>query len=411
MDLKVMRILILGLTLVLGVIGCSQGESNEDTSSVTGKVTWADDSLSLPKPKPQDGLQAFGKKLTSFFANSGLSASSSAGQKKKIFGKHFVKSVAEIDGIPREQGEGILKDLVSPKSQACGGASCSVVFALKDKEIPGFLDELLDEAGTSKELAQESKKSLRDKIIGSLIPGQAVSKPSKPRDYVASIYRQKPKVEPPEPQAPKEVFSYDELSMMAGDKFIHVVYDYTSTADYHYIRKVESTSRENLRKEGMSSWDINRWTVPSNVIFEGMKKIPPIRGKAYRGMQDLTAEDIASWVRAWQEKKPIGLGFGDQPATTSASWSVEAAMKFLRGHIFFGGGSKYAALLEITNHRGVAIERVSKVPEENEVLLPRNLKVTIESIVPMENAKRTFIIKMRGVTSAYVRLGEMRQVA
>lgn len=411
MDLKTVRIWALGLTFVLSVYGCSQGQSSEDTSMVTGKVTWADDLLSLPKPKPQDGLQAFGKKLTTFFTHSGLSASSSSGQKKKVFGKHFVKSVAEVDGIPREQGEKVLKELVSPQSQACGGASCSQVFAIKNQEIPGFLDELLDEAATSKELAQESKKSLREKIVGSLIPGLSISQPSKPRDFIASIYRHKPMVEPPEPQAPKEVFSYDEISNMAGDKFIHVVYDYTSTADYHYIRKVESTPRENLRKEGMSSWDINRWTISSTVIFEGMKKIPAIRGKVYRGMQDLTAEDIASWVRAWREKKPIGLGFGDQPATTSASWSVEAAMKFLRGHIFFGGGSKYAALLEITNHRGVAIEQISKVPEENEVLLPRNLKVTIESIVPMENAKRTFIIKMRGVNSAYVRLGAMRQVA
>jgi hypothetical protein len=389
-------------------VGCSQGGAREDASDVAGKVTWADEVVPLPKAKPQEGLKAFGKKLTSFFTQSGLSASSSAANKKKVFGRYFVKSVVEVDGVPREQGENALKNLVSPQSQACGGASCSSVFAIKFQEVTGFLDDLLEEAGSSKELAQEKNKALRDKIVGSLIPTQAVVKPVKPKDYVATIYSKKPATPPSEPKPPKEILSYDEIANLAGDQFIHMIHDYTATADYHHIRQVESMPREKLM---MSSWQINKFMITSNVIFAGMKKVPPVRAPVYRGMQDLTAEDIAAWVRAFKDKKPIGLGFGDQPATTSASWSVEAAMGFIRGHILFGGGPKYAALLEITNHRGVAIERISKVPEESEILLPRDLKVTIESIVPMENAKRTFIIKMRGINSAQVGLRKIRLAA
>jgi hypothetical protein len=394
------------LVLISALIACSRDSDGETGSDVAGKVSWADELFSLPKPKNSEGLYIFGKKLATFFGHGGLTPSSSVSAKKKVFGKHFVKSVAEVDGLPREQGEKVLKDLLAPQSQACGGANCAAVFAVKDKEVPAFLDELLDAAGTSKELAKPDKKGLRKKIVGSLMPAKAVTNLSQPRDYIASIYKQAPMAEPVEPKSPMEIFSYEEISDRAGDKFIHFVFDYTSTSDYNFIRRVESSSRETLLKEGMSSWEINRWMASSNEIFEGMKKIPPVRGVVYRGMQDLTAADIAVWVKAWKEERPIGLGFGENPATTSASWSVDQAMKFLHGHMFFGGGSKYAVLLEISHHRGVAIERISKIPEEKEVLLPRDLKVTIESIVPMEDRQRTFIIKMRGVDSAQVILNQ-----
>lgn len=398
---KINRKWLWGLALCVGVSACYPMPKKDDESITVGKVAWADDLLVFPKHKSIDGLKSFGRRLVSSFSSKALPTSALKISKRQIFGSHYLKSVSEVGGLPREQSEKVLTELLDPMNRACGGAGCAVVFGVKNAEVPVFLDNLLDEVGTSAELAKTQNNTVRKRLLGSLIPFSFGSKSLKPRDYVSSIYRYKPIPRPAEPKAPREIFSADDIKKIAGEEFTEIIFDYTTKPNFAKVfREIELKSVDDLTKSGVASADLNRWMSYSNMVFAGLNKIPKVSSPVYRGMQNLDAQDIAIWVRAWQESKPIGLGYAGEPATTSASWSVDQAMRFVREHISSAPDAKYAVLLEISNHRGVAIEKISDYPMEKEVLLPRDLKVIIDAVVPMEKCKRTFIIKMRGVNTA-----------
>jgi hypothetical protein len=280
---------------------------------------------------------------------------------------------------------------------------------VSEKEVPQFFDDLLADVGTSKALAKKERHHTRRTVIASLVPTAAFQNIDDPSAQVARLYFESPSPLPKQGPIPEGLLSTDDIRERTGEEFIDAIRDYTALHDFMYIRRVESLDQTSLKKLGMSEKEISLWRSKSDLIHTGIKKLPIIETPVYRGLVGLNEETIGLWYSAWKARKAIGLGFDNQGALSSASWQVKGATEFIMPNLMPGGTtSKYAVLLEIRSHRGVSIEHISEIPDEFEVLLPRDQKVIIEHMSFVSGARKTILIKMRGVDSASVSIRERK---
>lgn len=397
------------------VMACGRPQTEGEATALTGKASVSSGALLVPEAKSPGFLQSLKRNLGLLLHGVGKlgNAAGSFMSARARLAETYYQASSQAGGIPREQGEILVKSLVSPESQACGGESCARVLGIDEKAVPEFFDDMLAQAGSSKALA--TKEGVRDRVVASLMPHTALVEPTSVRDKIASLYKQRARPTPSQSPEPKEIVTPSEAEEKAGFRYIRAVYDFTTKMDYHFIRRVETTSRDVLLQEGMNVKDIDKWLQKSKIINDGLKKLPVVRATVYRGLQNLTDEDISVWIDAWKSGRPIGLGFGEKPATTSSSWHIYSATSFITQHLLLNRKTKnFAVILEIRDHRGVSIQNLSAMSSEFEVLLPRDQTVKIQSIVPLEGAPRTFIIKMRGVPTAYLHeqaMGSFRRAA
>ncbi len=385
------------------VVACGRREQVPSFSELGGKVKWADELIQAPPSKSRESLKKFAEVLGQSAKGAGKAPVPRGSLKvvQENFGSVYLSAVSEIGGVPREQGEDVVKTLVSAESQACAGISCANIFGVSEKGVPQFFDELLDRAGSNKTLAEPQNAAKRKTILGSLIPDEALRHPVQAKDLIARIYLLNPRPTPSEKFPIDGILSGREIKQKTGLNFVSYMSDYTTKGEYRGIRLVESTPKEDLLKTGMHRSEIDKMLKKSEVINDGLKKLPIFGNTVYRGLKGLSEEQIAHWIGAWKSRRPLGLGPHDVPATSSASWNIYTATGFISSHLLMSGRTdRYAVVLEITSHRGVAIQNVSGFPNEYEVLLPRDQRVMIEAIAPLEGAPRTFLIKMRGLDSA-----------
>ena len=397
MSLPKLRLSI-AVTICLA-LGCQAPSDPSDHSETLGKKPFLSHLFSRPKEVSAKTFSEFLKKLS----KPGMMASSSSKNSKKIarqqLGISYIRETQALGGIPREQGEEALKSILSPKSTACDGGSCSQVFGLSDKEVEDFMNELMAEAAASKSLSNPEAIPRRSKIISSLAPSGAFTTPKEPWDYIGYVIMTNPEYRPQRLSQPLSIVTQDMIDQSTKTKFLDAIYSYTSS-DSGKIRHVEVHSDVELIKQGYHIEDIKILRDHALVINNGLKKLPKVSQVVFRGMADVSAENLALWAKNWHEKLPMYLSAEQRPALTSASWNLEIAERFTKSFRSADGHVHFNILMELRDHKGIAIENISIYPSECEVLIPSHQQFIIEKMAPMADDPLTILVTMRGVNSA-----------
>ena len=343
-------VLLAFLSAACGVMPFAKSPlENESTASgATGIISGS--LFSKPKALTSDALKKFAStilKSTKTAALKDVLSTTTAGN-TEAFGKLYAEAVIATDGVPREQGVQVVKALVSPTSQGCGGVSCAKVFGVEKDQVEDFMDNLLTEVG-QKEASQQ-----RQQLVASLMPQEAFDKPIKPRDVVASLYQAGPRFLPLRSHRPSGIMLQADFMKLAGLDLVKAVHQYTSVG-FSALRQVERLSPDEAAKLGMSSSNYEYWKKQSVILNDSLKKMPVVPGVIYRGIEKVSYETIASWVKKWQSGTPIHLGQNDQPAITSATWDIKIAKKFLALKRPFDAGKTetMSIFFEIEGHKGV----------------------------------------------------------
>ena len=378
-------------------IACKKDVVNSQVSAPTGLFQPGDKLFVRPKIKSQEALSQFGDQLVvklSRVLPSGGSTAASV-KPKDIFHQAYLEALIHSGGLPRAQGEKIIKKILDPSSQLCGGANCGMILGITEDEIPHEFDEMLIKAGSSKTLAKSDMASTRQLVLGSLLYEGNETKVG-PWALIREKLLERPKPMPPKPGAPNDRLDSLEIKRAAGFAFIEAINSYTSQ-EFRIFRAIELYADDELVKKGLSREEIKSWRQTIILMNDGLKKLPKFSGQIYRGVSGIKDTTLASWIEAWRDKKTFVLGTNNKPALASCTWNPEIAENYLFRNRPNQDRDEFSVLFQISNHRGVSIEHVSQYPGEKEVLLPSDQKFMIESIIPLENAPRTLVIQLRGV--------------
>jgi hypothetical protein len=385
------------------LFGCGSSERRHDSSQLSGWKDTAATIFSLPLPREASVVRDFSRSIVkeSLPRGTGPLTSNASGDARDLVQKAYLHAISDVGGIPREQGETVLKDLVSENSRACAGVSCSKIFGLGEEDVEGFFDFSLLIVGANAQLAKPEKHAQRATLIGSLLPkGAVTARPQSTKDLISRIYLQSPLPYPVGARTPDVLVTKPVSRNENGKQFNRLVAEFTNFS-FEKIRRVETTPRDQLIASGMSSAEINSWHTKATMINNGLKKLPRVHQTVYRGVRDVQREHVARFVALWLDRKPLALGPNDLPALTSTSWRPEVASLFLIDrNLRSKRKNLFDILFVIDDHQGVGIENLSVLRGEAEVLLPTNSWFMIENIIPVENENATIIIKLKGVKSA-----------
>jgi hypothetical protein len=386
--------IVLLATLILG--SCRHEPYTSD-SSTSGVV---DDLLRAITPPPSKGREILERFATTLKHGAPGKASTiskgPAATGRKALQKAYIHGAAEVGGLRRSQGEAILHDLLAENSTACAGASCARVFDVKPADVDEFLDDAYHTVMTSRSLA-ESNRSLWTVLISSLkkedkfpiLPAEQVSK------AIARIKREAPSHWPAMRIRPNPILSEEEIAKRLSDDELSALKEYTY-AGFDQVRLFENSSREALLDAGWTGKKIDTIAKKSSLISSAIAKLPPITWSVYRGIRKVEAEDVARLVMLWEQKKPMGLGPSNKPAVTSTSWNPEVAQLFLRWQWNPAKDDRYGIIFSIGgNHGGVAIEHISHLPRQREILIPQSTRFVIERIAPVEGEERMLVVTLK----------------
>lgn len=395
--------------LILHLVGGCQAVREENHTETRGfggtiKRIWRD----LPDLDPPSlgrftsRIQETGSRMPT------TTASTSAVASRESLASAYLKAVNDVGGVPRRQGEEILQRLLAKDSTACGGASCSKIFELSPESVDTFMDAMMVKTGLSPSLLEPARTEIRKTLLTSLRPDDVREFEEAFSQTLAEISASVPVTLPRRVVEPSTILPRYQYHQRGGEKFVQAVYAY-SGSEYTNIRLVENGSLDLLRKNGLSDARVDQLKNMVLDINEGLAKFPKVRETIYRGMKDVSREQIQNWRTFWEKDEAFGLGVNNKPGLTSASWDPEVAKKFMGiGHVF-SLKTTYGVVMEITNHQGVSIQTISKVLSEKEVLIPSNMRFKIEQMSLLDQSHGIIHIKVRGVDSASrMRLAEAK---
>jgi hypothetical protein len=367
-------------------------------SEVSGIVPTRTGRIDIPEPAPQDVLEKFGKRIQASIPLASVSTASTPAQKRLGLTSAYIKTLADVAYIPRKQGQKIIENLVSENSTACGGGSCSRVFGIKPQETDVFFNHTLAEVGTSKTLAEPTKSEQKKRLIGALTPESDGSKSKQVWQDLADLYLTSPRILPSLVAQPQNIPSYNQVENLLGSRFTSSVNAYTRSHDT--LRRVEISSDEDLMQSGYNLPTIGRHRQTIRVINDGLSRLPATNQAVYRGMNNVSPEDMSVFINKWKTKTSTHLGPSGMATLTSASWDLKVAKDFAYMYKGSDGPPKFFIIMVLRNHRGVPIQNLSEFPTEHEVLIPSSQKFMIENMAPIINEPFGFIMYLRGINEA-----------
>ena len=386
--------LVMSMTMTLS---CGVSPETPQSSESKGSFKGIEQFIILPKLKTPETLRSVKTLLGKQMAKLGITQPTATNQATlgRAFNAAYIEAVHHAGGLPRSQGEAIVKELVSPESQACGGTSCAVIFGVSPNDVSEYFNGMLTVAGSSKALAKPENTTARRVILGSLVP-ETKGTVSSSWEVLTPIFLTQPHRLPLKTRPKEQLPGKWDATFKAGIKFTDAVHGYTF-ADYRSINLIETTPPSDLTKLPISAKEIKKWADRARLINEGLKKMPIFKGTIYRGITDVKIATLAQWVSNWREQRLVGLGRNNKASLISCTWDIDVADIFvnpigriLQSHLF-------SVLFVIKEHRGVSVENISKYTNEREILLPSDQKFLIDHMAPLENGNRTMIIYLRGV--------------
>ena len=389
------------------LLGCGK-EKQESDSNVEGLWTPFADALggmSSMKPKPSSTIKSAEKALQRSIdkgllrsASAPGSLSASAFYARSQLSAGYVETLTSVGGIPRSQGEAILKKIVAQDSIACGGVTCSRIFGLDTEDISPFMNQTLVQSALSPSLSLSQNSSLKHLVLESLKPDQLLEPIDSFTIGIAKAASHAPLPLPKEvPPSLKLKLSPQAITAKAGDQFVNTIKAYTEV-DFRLLRQAEVLTLKEAKVKGIGPEAYIKNRLRADIVNDGLSKLPGVTQPVYRGLSEVSKETLQRWLDKFQKGEVIGLGFLDKGGLASASWKPDVAKRFASRSDFLSlYGGQYGVFFEIQNHRGVSIESISSFARESEVLISGRTQFKIESIGLLEGSDGIFYIKLKGI--------------
>ncbi len=362
---------------------CGTRPSNRD-SSVQGIIPTKNLGKMAPQPKNPTQLSHFRKGMVSAFDK--YHALSTSQTKYKSLQKSLYSAIEESAGLPRTQIENVMEVLVSPSTTACGGASCARVFGLTQDEIVDFLDKSKELIAKTPIQTQKEKNALRDLLIASLTHEDDIAKSNRPiKEVLTELGTVTPTIIP----RPKATLTLKHPKEFLTDAETQQIQEYCHMFSTQ-IRVFEAHHVENLLRAGYSPQSIQTGRARVALINHALAKLPPVPGTTYRGIGNISESNIADLFRFRRSKQMITLGQRNLQALTSTSWNIRVAEAFAAST----DKSKYSIIYTIKQRSGKTVEKLSRYPGEEEVLIPSDALFQIGEIAFLNREKRLLSVEL-----------------
>jgi hypothetical protein len=375
---------LLGLSLLTPVTpGCSP-ETQTGSSDLDGAIPGSAFGKTVPKAKNSSQLGAFSKGMVSGFDKYHGAYASAA--KYKSLQRSLYHTIDEAGGVPRSQVETALEVLVAPTTTLCGGASCARVFGLTENEVSKFLDDSREIIAKTPVQSQQDKIKLRDLLLASLTREDDILNPGKP---LKAILAELPVIQPrivPRSQAsrqledPKNILSEGEIKQIQA--YSHIFSTQLRAVEIHHV--------ENLLRAGYSPTAIHDAKSRVATINRALAKLPTMPGTTYRGITHVSDSALLDLFSFRRGKRLISLSQKNLPALTSTSWNIKVAEAFA----IAPDKSKHSIIYIIKQRTGKTIEKISRYPAEEEVLIPSNALFQIGQIAYINREKRVLSVEL-----------------
>ena len=306
----------------------------------------------------------------------------------------YLELVHSSSALSREQGAAMLGKVLEPGKTACGGASCARALGLTQGEINPFLDGMLLVVAANPELAAPERAATRSKLVAALTPAKQSPLAAALSGELAALAGQPAGRLPLHVTRPGTIATTEQLSALGKD-FTIAVRAYTS-ASYAVIRKIEAFTPAELAATRLPPAQLESLKGDVRVINDSLAKLPVVKEPVYRGVKNVTRNQLALYVKKWRSGEPIGLGLRDQPGLASATWDPEVAADFAIGNRFPGVHMDYGVVFELTDHGGVGIEELSHFAREREVLIPSYMEFIIEELRVIEGEFPILKVRLKG---------------
>lgn len=397
------------LTLALGV-SCQAPSGAGDDATLDGKASPARTEIRALPSRTEKTLQDVAQTLLSLRVNQAAPLRGLKSSARSSLARSYLTAMQQVQGIPRHQGEALLRSMVSPQSTACEGKSCARVFDIENQDVDDFMNFLLQTTATAKVPETPAGHAQRAIAVHALAPIAAFGSPQKPWDFIAKLYLRKPRGLPAPLPQPVNIVSFDLAESTVGYRFLEAIYNYTGN-EFGRMRHIEGHADGELLQEGYPIDVIQGFRRQTAAINAGLAKLPQVRQTVFRGLTKVSQNDVAFWVKSWQSKAPISLGPNHKPALTSASWKRSIAERFLQKESNWKNTERFSVLMEIHDHQGVGVENISAIPPEAEVLIPTKQKFVIEDMAPLLHEPQILILILKGIQSAHVFFAQTPWVA
>ena len=389
-----LNIYIVCIFLFLGCGRLEVGES-DTKGSVKDVVVFLREMFCLPAPKTPTDLLTFQTALIKKSATKAPVGRAPSEILQSIIVDHIVKNSA----ISRSDIKKILEKVLTSDTPQCGGVVCSKVFGLRAGDIDGFLDEMYAELASNHQLLQPENAEQRHRLLRSLIDAEEGRFPLIGKEfvqkYVASIFDKTPvkKIVPPDKIG--TVLAKEQIKSLLDAQELEQIRKFTK-GGYQQIRGVQSFSEDDLLAMNWHASMIKKWQARSDVLIRALGKLQVFEGTVFRGVSNVTSQDLAFLARSWSYRLPIGLGRNYKPAVASASRNFYVAQKFLSDHfdddIVVG---QYGILFEIHTKKGAPIEEISLIKLEREVVLPFDALYEIKGMAPLGLNKKLIYVELQ----------------
>ena len=213
------------LVSVAITLSCGVSRETQQASETQGSFRGIEQFIILPKPKTAEILRNVKTLLGKQMAKLGITQPINANQATlgRAFNAAYLEAVHAAGGIPRSQGEAIVKELVSPESQACGGTSCARVLGVNHNDVYEYFNGMFTAAGSSKTLAEPENANARRVILGSLVP-ETKPPASTPWEVLTPVFLTQPKRLPFKTRPQEQLPGKWDASFKSGLKFIDAVH-------------------------------------------------------------------------------------------------------------------------------------------------------------------------------------------
>lgn len=371
------------LSLVFLILACAEEKKPEESMLKAPLSATALSRVNVPLRSPQE--------LRGFRVNLALRAvrRNSAGRPQVVrqsFQSDLVASLADAKGVPRAQLKTTLQAMVSPTSNACNDVSCARVFGLSQTDVDQFLNTLHDLVAGSQSFKSQDKAALRDLLLASLGSISADSGRGKPfQERLASL----PTMTVPGYARPEASRAALDATAKLADEEVKQIQAYSHIFSTHF-RTIEVHDPKNLMNAGYARDAVLDGMRRVRVINRALAKLPAVPGTVFRGMGNLTDDDVKTLFDVKDAKKIIALGQDHMPALTSTSWNPKVADVYS----ISSRKENYRVIFVIKQRTGRSIETLSRYPAEEEVLLPSNATFQIGQMGYVDRERRLLSVEL-----------------
>ena len=380
-----LNLMLMALPILASIWACRPVNPDTRASATNGVISTVLKEVKVPPLRSAEILSNLRGSLVTRSAM--LVPTAPTAQRRTWLQAALLEEITNVNGIPRNQLEPLLSNVVT--GHACGGANCAHVLALEPNQIDDFFNETLSLVANDPRLATKEHWDTRAILLGSLM-AEAEVRQKKLKD-LGKILSDLPKAPPLNQSRPKSTPGAEVFFNSLTKPELAALRDYTADG-YKALRLVQTRSLEELYALGYPKETIRTLWLHRGFIDDILKKLPTAPGIVYRGVHDLTPEQVADLFIFHEQRSFVGLGESNLPATSSASWNPFIAWTYSASRQ--SSNEAYGVIFAIKQRSGVAVDSISLHPYEDEVMLPSQTQFQITEIATVPHADRVLYVEL-----------------